>query len=137
MILITILVLSILLTVLAFMFSMEIDFRECLSYICGILAVIGWVVSIIMGSVALINNIGTKGDIAANIQLHDSLIYQLEHNLYENDNDIGKQELYEKITKWNTDLARGKALQRDFWIGVFYPNIYDDFEFIKLPESIS
>lgn len=53
--------------------------------------------------------------------------------MYDNDNDIGKLELYEKVTEWNTDLARGKVLQHDPWIGVFYPNIYDNVDFIELP----
>lgn len=137
MILIIVLVLSILFTILTIMFYDKFDIRECLSYICVIWAIIGWTIFIIMGSVAIINNMGGKGVAAGRAQLHDSLVYQLENNLYDNDNDIGKQELYEKITEWNTDVARGKALQHDLWIGIFYPNIYDDFEFIKLPESMS
>lgn len=137
MILIIVLVLSILFTILTIMFYDKFDVRECLSYICVIWAIIGWIIFIIMGSVVIINNMGAKGVAAGRVQLHDSLVYQLENNLYDNDNDIGKQELYEKITEWNTDVARGKALQHDLWIGIFYPNIYDDFEFIKLPESIS
>lgn len=99
-----------------------------------IIAVIGWIVFIIMAIAALCNNIGANGNIAANKQLYNSLVYQLENNLYDNDNDIGKKELYNQITKWNTDLARGKEMQRNFWIGIFYPNIYDNFEFIELVE---
>lgn len=75
-----------------------------------------------------------KGDIAASQQLYDSLVYQLENNLYDNDNDIGKRELYDKVTEWNTDLARGQAMQHDFWFGIFYADIYDGFEFIELPQ---
>lgn len=59
----------------------------------------------------------------------------MENDVYENDNDIGKLELYEKVTKWNSDLARNKVLQYDPWIGVFYPNIYDNFDFIELPKN--
>lgn len=128
-------VLSILFTILAVIFSDEYDFRECMSYVCGLLAIIGWIVFIIIIIAAIFANVGAEGEIAANTQLYNSLVYQLEHNLYDNDNDIGKQELYEKVTKWNTDLARGKVMQHDLWVGIFYPNIYDKFSFIELPKT--
>lgn len=36
------------------------------------------------------------------------------------------------IISWNTTISSGKAIQRDFWVGIFIPNIYDDFDFITL-----
>lgn len=97
-----------------------------------VLGIFAWAAVAITGACVVITNIGVDGTIAANQQLYDSLVYQLENNLYDNDNDVGKQELYEKVTEWNTDLACRKALQNDFWIGIFYPNIYDQFDFIEL-----
>lgn len=64
---------------------------------------------------------------------YESLTYQLENNLYDNDNDIGKKELMDEIRKWNGDLAYCKEIQRNFWVGIYYPNVYDNFEFIPLP----
>ena len=86
----------------------------------------------IMIIVAAVNNIGTAGLIALNEQRYESLVYQLENDLYDNDNDLGKKELYNQIQSWNEDLANGKQMQRDIWVGMFYPNIYDDFTYIEL-----
>lgn len=36
-------------------------------------------------------NIGVEGDIASNERKRASLVYQLENNLYDNDNDLGKK----------------------------------------------
>ena len=63
---------------------------------------------------------------------YESLTYQYENNFYDNDNDIGKYQLMVQIEYWNTDLAYRKTIQRDFWLGIYYPNIYDRFEFIEL-----
>lgn len=63
---------------------------------------------------------------------YESLTYQLENNLYDNDNDIGKKELMDEIRKWNEDLAYCKEIQRNFWVGIYYPNVYDGLEFIPL-----
>ncbi len=93
------------------------------------------ITSVVMIIFAIVVNVGTDGMIAAKQQLYDSLTYQLEHDLYDNDNDIGKKELYSQITDWNADLAQGKAMQHDKWVGIFYPNIYDGFDFIVFEEA--
>ena len=64
---------------------------------------------------------------------YESLTYQLENNLYDNDNDIGKKELMDEIREWNEDLAYCKKIQRNFYVGIYYPNVYDNLEFIPLP----
>lgn len=79
-----------------------------------------------------IYNIGVDGQVMAWEQQYDMLTYQLENNLYDNDNDIGKKELMNQIQDWNTDLAWYKANQKDFWIGVFIPNVFDQFEYIPV-----
>lgn len=77
--------------------------------------------------------IGTDASIAKWETQYESLTYQLENNLYDNDNGIGKKELMDEIREWNEDLAYRKAIQRNFWVGIYYPNIYDNLEFIPLP----
>lgn len=79
------------------------------------------------------NYIGTDASIAKWETQYESLTYQLENNLYDNDNDIGKKELMDEIREWNGNLAYHKEIQRNFWVGIYYPNIYDNLEFIPLP----
>lgn len=87
---------------------------------------------LIMGIILGVNHFGVDGDIDSCNVRHDMLVYQLENDIYDNDNDLGKRELMVDIQAWNEDLARYKANQDNFWIGVFIPNIYDAFEFIEL-----
>ena len=109
------------------------------SYDYGWIGVISMAVSCISGIAVLfmliaivICHVGIEAEIEANNQRYDSLVYQAEARLYENDNDVGKKDLANQIQEWNEDLARGKALQNDFWVGIFIPNIYDEFEFIPM-----
>lgn len=69
--------------------------------------------------------------IAANNQTYESLTYQLENNLYDNDNDLGKKELYNQITEWNEDVACYQNIQDNFWFGIYYPNVFDQFKIIE------
>lgn len=89
-------------------------------------------VVLIMSIFVIIANVGVEGKIASNEQRYESLVYQVENEVYENDNDLGKYDLYNQIREWNEDLAEGKAMQNDFWFGIFYPDIFDEFEFIEL-----
>lgn len=100
-----------------------------------ILSAIAIIAILIMGTCVIDANTNLDAKIAANEQIYDSLIYQLENELYENDNDLGKKELYNQIQEWNKNLAYGQNAQDDFWNGIFYPNIYDQFKYIELPNK--
>lgn len=109
------------------------DFLNILGIICGIVAVLSFIVFVIFGAYALFENIGVEGSVAAMTERYESLKYQAENNIYDNDNDIGKKELITEIQKWNEDLATGKTLYNNFWVGIFYPKIlYENFEPISI-----
>lgn len=92
----------------------------------------------LLTSTALIakNRIGAEAKAMELKERYNSLVYQLENELYDNDNDLGKKELYDEIREWNEDLAYRKNVQNDSWIGIFYPKIFDQLEFIVYPEVV-
>ena len=125
------LIVVVIFAVLAIVFFDSWDF-EWVSMLSTIISVIAGIAFVVMLIVVIVNNVGIEASIESNKQRYESLVYQAENNLYENDNDLGKKELVNQIQAWNEDLARGKALQDDFWVGIFYADIYDEFDFIPM-----
>lgn len=95
------------------------------------ITLVGALALIICAIVLFSTYAGLDGSIAENKARHESLTYQYENNLYDNDNDLGKKELMNEIREWNEDLAWYRENQDDFWIGIFIPDIFDQFEFIE------
>lgn len=101
----------------------------------AILAVISGIAIVVSIAIMADRYSHADADVAKYQQRYESLTYQYENDFYNNDNDVGKYELVSQIEYWNTDLAYRKTIQRDFWLGIYYPNIYDQFEFIKLDKE--
>lgn len=80
----------------------------------------------------VINYVGVDQYIERMNVRYETLTYQYENDLYDNDNDVGKYELMQDIREWNEDLAAKKVAQHNIWYGIFVPDIYDQFEFIEL-----
>lgn len=97
-----------------------------------VIAIIGFIVAIIMLIVIIIENTNVDAYVAENQMRYEMLVYQYENDIYDNDNDFGKRDLMEDIQEWNEDLAYYREAQDDFWVGIFHPNVYDQFEFIEL-----
>lgn len=102
------------------------------------LKTIGWgiigisAVAILISGIFMLGSYGeADAKIAFNHKRYESLVYQLENNLYDNDNDLGKKELYNEIREWNEDLSYYQNIQDNFWFGIFYPDVFDQFEFIE------
>lgn len=63
-------------------------------------------------------------------QRYTGIMYKIESGIYEDDFKINDKDLVTEISEWNQDIVYYKSMQRNIWVGVFIPNIYDEFETI-------
>lgn len=101
-----------------------------ISLFAGLALVVCGIISICIYS----NASATAAEYSAERQ---SLVYQLENDLYDNDNDLGKKELYDQITGYNKNIVSGRELSHKFLTTCFYPDIYDDLELIEFDKEDS
>ena len=111
-------------SVLAIIYTDEMSGWHLLATIAVVLTLIALLISTIGLASVYIN---ADASVAKWETQYESLTYQLENNLYDNDNDIGKKELMDEIREWNGNLAYCKEIQRNFWVGIYYPNVYDKY----------
>ena len=105
------------------------EWPDFAAWIVGITCLI---VTLIMSICIIDAHVSAEAAVAVNEKRYESLVYQYENNIYDNDNDVvGKKQLFDEIQEWNEDLARYKVKQNNFWVGIFYADIFDQFEFIE------
>lgn len=97
----------------------------------GTIAIVMGIVICISGVILFESHVTKDACIAEYNQKYEALVYQMENNIYDNDNDLGKKELYNEIREWNEDLAYLQNIQDNLWFGIYYPNIYDQFKYIE------
>ena len=100
-----------------------------------ILGIVLMIIAVSMAIFILVVHGGADGSKAGYEQTYASLVYQLNNNLYDNNNDIVKKELFTEIKEYNEDIACNRAAQDNFWIGIFIPDIYDELELIELEKE--
>lgn len=111
------------------------NFWDVISSISTALAVLFFIISAVLGVIAISASVGSESYLTSMQEKRNALVYQLENDLYDNDNDLGKKELYSEIIEYNCDVAEGKIMQDNIWVYNLYADVYDDLELIEFDEE--
>ena len=109
---------------------------NAISSISLLFSITAFILSIGLGGVSIIARAGADAYLATMQEKRSALVYQLENDIYDNDNDLGKKELYSEITEYNCDIAEGKIKQNNILVYNLYPDVYDELELIEFPENL-
>ena len=101
-----------------------------------VFTIIAFASSMVLGGISIVARAGADAYLASMQEKRSALVYQLENDIYDNDNDLGKKELYSEITEYNCDIAEGKIKQDNILVYNLYPDVYDELELIEFPEQI-
>ena len=108
------------------------NWGDLLAFFSGVISFFATIAVVISLLIFAFDYTDIDGTIASKQAEYEILVWQYENDIYDNDNDIGKKELMNDIRDWNTNISRLKERQDNFWIGIYYPDIYDQFELIEL-----
>ena len=108
---------------------------DAINAISLVFAITAFVLSMGLGGISIVARAGADAYLASMQEKRSALVYQLENDIYDNDNDLGKKELYSEITEYNCDVAEGKIKQDNIWLYNLYSDVYDELDLIEFPEK--
>lgn len=106
-------------------------YNDCIFNIAGG-AVILVTATILIVSICVIatNYFGVGAKVEQYREHYRALEFKADSQSYRDEFGLLSKEVIDEIQEWNEDIAYHKSIQCDFWLGIFYPNIYDEFETI-------
>lgn len=92
--------------------------------------VISGIIMVIMIVVFACAYIGVNAQVERNKERYNAITYKVESGACRDEFGLLNKEVIDEIQDWNEDVTYYKIFQKDFWVGIFVPNIYDQFETI-------
>lgn len=95
-----------------------------------IVAVISGIVIAIMIFLLCGQYMSVDAYLEKNRETYAALTYKIKSSSCRDEFGLLSKELIDKVQEWNQDVRYYQMIQRNFWVGIFYPNVYDEFETI-------
>lgn len=95
-----------------------------------VIGCIGVVALVIMLIILPFNYMGVDGYVELNKERYKALTYKIESGACRDEFGLLSKEVIDEVQDWNECVVKGKKIQNDFWLGVFYPDVYDQYETI-------
>lgn len=92
--------------------------------------VISIVVVLIMLVVVIAGHVDTEAKVKQNIERYNALNYKVTSGACRDELGLLSKSVIDEIQDWNEDVIYYQTVQDNFWIGIFYPNVFDQFETI-------
>ena len=61
---------------------------------------------------------------------YKAITYKIESNACRDEFGLLNKEIIDEVQEWNKDVKYYQNIQDNFWLGIYYPNVFDEFETI-------
>lgn len=109
-----------------FLYKHDYDIGTVGNWTTGISAV----VLVIMLFILCCQHINVDAYVEKNKEIYEGITYKVTSGACRDEFGLLSKEVIDEVQEWNKDVRFYKVAQRDFWIGIFYPNVFDQFETI-------
>lgn len=59
-----------------------------------------------------------------------AITYKIESDACRDEFGLLNKEVIDEIQEWNKDVVFNQSIQDNFWVGIYFPNVFDEFETI-------
>ena len=112
------------------LFNFLYDNDEILKLIGGIITFISGFVIAIMLVVLPCMYIGIDARVEQLKENYKAITYKVESGACRDEFGLLNKEVIDEIQSWNKSVIYNQKMQNDFWVGIFYPDVYDQFKTI-------
>ena len=102
-------------------------YHDDLGLLIIVLSAFAIVVSLI---VIIVNYTTANAQVETNKERYKAIMYKAETESYYDEFGLLNKDVIDEIQEWNEDLVFNQEMQDNFWLGIYIPNIYDEFETI-------
>lgn len=86
----------------------------------------GGLLVLILGFVLVVNLTTATATKLANVEKYKALTYKLESDACRDQFGLLNKEIIDEVQEWNTGIVYYKAMDDNFWVGIYYPDVYGD-----------
>ena len=112
------------------LFNFLYDNDEILKLIGCIITFISGFVIAIMLVVLPCMYIGIDARVEQLKENYKAITYKVESGACRDEFGLLNKEVIDEIQSWNKSVIYNQKMQNDFWVGIFYPDVFDEFETI-------
>lgn len=74
--------------------------------------------------------IGVDARVEKSLEIYNAIEYKVTSGACRDEFGLLSKEVIDEVQNWNKDVRYYQTMQNDFWVGIFYPNVFDQFETI-------
>lgn len=108
-------------------FLFEYDLGDTIGTLLYIFSAIAIVISLI---IMAYNYVTKDAFIKVNEECYKALTYKVESDICCDEFGLLNKEVIDEVQEWNQGVIYYQNIQRNFWVGIYYPNVFDDFKTI-------
>ena len=91
-----------------------------------VISFIGAVWFLVAGLILLLTQTNVTAIRQANAEKYKALTYKLESEACRDQFGLLNKEIIDEVQNWNVKVTYYKAMEDNFWVGIYYPDVYGD-----------
>ena len=100
--------------------------NEALGTFAIICSIIGFIALVCSAFALAFNYFGYKAVLQTNIETYKALTYKAESGACRDQFGLLSKDVLDEIQNWNEEVTHYKTMEDNFWLGIFYPDVYGD-----------
>ena len=105
----------------------ESEFLECFGILISALSGLAVIVSLFL---IIFEHASINSSLEMAREQYKASTYKIESNACRDEFGLLNKKIIDEVQEWNKDVKYYQNIQDNFWLGIYYPNVFDEFETI-------